>query len=75
VYGVIDNSAAAGSGARDAGTLHRIDEQFVIDQVTKAGFRLDGESSVFRNAKDDRTWVVFKHRGEQDRFMLKFIKP
>ena len=75
VYGVIDNSAAAGSGARDAGTLHRIDEKFVIDQITKAGFRLEGESGALRNPKDDRTWIIFKHRGEQDRFMLKFVKP
>lgn len=74
VYGIIDNSAQAGSGARDVGTLHRIDEQYVIDQVAEAGFRLDASSSALRNPKDDRTWFIMKHRGVQDRFMLKFVK-
>jgi len=75
VYGVIDNSAQAGSGARDAGTLHRIDEDYVVKQVEAAGFKLDAASSALRNPKDDRTWIIFKHRGEQDRFMLRFVKP
>ncbi|HUY17720.1 MAG TPA: hypothetical protein VMV15_00725 [Candidatus Binataceae bacterium] len=75
VFGIIDNSAQPGSGARDVGTLHRIDEQYVLDQVSQAGFRLAASSSVLRNPKDDRTWFIFKHRGQQDRFMLKFVKP
>jgi predicted methyltransferase len=75
VYGIIDHSAEAGSGIRDVGTLHRIDEQHVIDEVTRAGFRLAASSSALRNASDDRTWQVFQRRGETDRFMLKFVKP
>jgi len=75
VYGVIDNSAAPGSGARDAGTLHRIDEAFETNEIKQAGFRLVAVSAVLRNPKDDRTWFVMKHRGEQDRFVLKFVKP
>ncbi|HTW87541.1 MAG TPA: class I SAM-dependent methyltransferase [Candidatus Binataceae bacterium] len=75
VYGIIDNSAQAGSGTRDVGTLHRIDERYVINQVAEAGFRLDGSSSALRNPNDNWTWLVFKHRGQQDRFMLKFVKP
>ncbi|MGH7914733.1 MAG: class I SAM-dependent methyltransferase [Candidatus Binataceae bacterium] len=75
VYGVIDNSAAPGSGARDANTLHRIDEAFEVNEIKHAGFKLDAVSSVLRNPKDDRTWFIMKHRGEQDRFVLKFIKP
>ncbi len=75
VYGVIDNSAAPGSGARDAKTLHRIDEAFEIKEIKQAGFKLAAVSSVLRNPKDDRTWFVMKHRGEQDRFVLKFVKP
>jgi predicted methyltransferase len=74
VYGVIDNSAAPGSGARDANTLHRIDEAFETNEIKQAGFRLVAASSVLRNPKDDRTWFVMKHRGEQDRFVLKFVK-
>ncbi len=75
VYGVIDNSAQPGSGARDAGTLHRIDEAFETGEIEKAGFKLVAASAVLRNPKDDRAWFVMKHRGEQDRFVLKFIKP
>jgi len=75
VYGVIDNSAAPDSGARDANTLHRIDEAFETNEITKAGFKLVATSAVLRNPKDDRTWFVMKHRGEQDRFVLKFVKP
>ena len=75
VYGVIDNSAVAGSGARDAKTLHRIDEAFETNEIKQAGFRLAAASAVLRKLKDDRTWFVMKHRGEQDRFVLKFVKP
>ena len=75
VYGIIDNSAKAGSGDRDASTLHRIDEDFEIAEIEKAGFKLDAASSALRNPKDDRSEIVFKHRGEQDRFMLRFVKP
>jgi predicted methyltransferase len=59
----------------NASTLHRIDEAVVVRQIEKAGFKLQAASDVLRNPKDDRTWLVFKHRGEQDRFVLKFIKP
>jgi predicted methyltransferase len=77
VYGIIDNSAKPGTGATQGSTLHRIDEAFVVAQVLKtpgAHFTLAAASSALRNPSDDRTWVVFKHPGEQDRFMLKFIK-
>lgn len=74
IYGIIDNSAAPASGARDVSTLHRIDEAYEVSQIKSAGFVLQAASDALRNPKDDRTWLVFKHRGEQDRFMLKFIK-
>ncbi|HZO81348.1 MAG TPA: hypothetical protein VFB33_06595 [Candidatus Binataceae bacterium] len=75
VYGVVDNSAPAGSGAADANTTHRIDEAFEIKDIEKAGFKLAAASNALRNPKDDRTWPVFQHRGEEDRFVLKFVKP
>ena len=74
IYGIVDHSAAAGTGDTQTATLHRIDEQFLIKDVEKAGFRLYGASSALRHPEDDRTWIVFKHRGETDRFMLKFVK-
>ncbi len=74
-YGIIDNSAAPGSGVRDVSTIHRVDEAYEVNQIKSAGFVLVAASDVLRNPKDDRTWLVFQHRGEQDRFMLKFLKP
>jgi len=75
VYGIVDHSAQVGSGSRDCGTLHRIDESFVVKEVEKAGFKLAATSSALRHPEDDRTWFVFEHRGATDRFMLKFVKP
>ena len=56
-------------------SLHRIDEKFLIADIEKAGFKLAAASSALRHPEDDRTWNVFKKRGETDRFMLKFVKP
>jgi predicted methyltransferase len=75
LYGIVDNSAKARSGARDADTLHRIDEQFEIDEITKAGFRLVADADFLRNPKDDRTLPFWKMNHQQDRFVLKFVKP
>jgi predicted methyltransferase len=80
VYGVVDHSARAGAGTSAAQTLHRIDEKTVIDEVTKAGFKLDGEADFLRNAKDARDWndsptAAAARRGTSDRFVLKFVKP
>lgn len=73
-YDIIDHSAKNGSGIQDV-SLHRIDEKWLIEDVQKAGFKLVAESSALRHPEDDRTWNVFKKRGETDRFMLKFVKP
>jgi len=75
IYGTVDNSAQAGSGARDADTLHRIDEQYEIKEIEDAGFKLVADSNVYRNPKDDRTKPFWKMDHQQDRFMLKFVKP
>ncbi|HEU0036342.1 MAG TPA: SAM-dependent methyltransferase [Kofleriaceae bacterium] len=80
VYGIVDHSAAKGSGTRDVETLHRIDEDVVKQEVTAAGFLLDGESDVLRNPSDPRDWnssprQAGEKRGTSDRFVLRFIKP
>jgi predicted methyltransferase len=75
VYGIVDNSAQAGSGARDTKTLHRIDEDFVVKEVEQAGFKQAADSNIFRNPKDDRTLHYSKMNHTQDRFVLKFVKP
>jgi predicted methyltransferase len=73
-YDIVDHSAKDGSGLKDL-SLHRIDEQFLIDEVQKSGFKLVAASSALRHPEDDRSWMVFTKRGQTDRFMLKFMKP
>jgi predicted methyltransferase len=72
-----DHQAASGHGLADTATLHRIEKQAVIDEVTKAGFVLDGESSIYANPADDYARSVFDEgeRGHTDRFLLRFKKP
>ena len=74
---IVDHSAAPGSGTRDSDKLHRIDKQTVIDVVTAAGFKLDGDSALFANPADPRDKTVFDPsiRGKTDQFALRFRKP
>jgi predicted methyltransferase len=76
-FAVVDHSAEAGWGARDVGTLHRVDEQLVVSEVKAAGFELVGTSDLLRNSADKRTLAVFDPsiRGKTDCFVLKFRKP
>jgi predicted methyltransferase len=74
---VVDHNAAEGSGWRDAMTLHRIDRQTIIDEVTSAGFELVENSDLLANADDDRTLNMRDPaiRGNTDRAVLVFRKP
>jgi predicted methyltransferase len=74
-YGVVDHSAVEGSGDRDAKTLHRIDKQLVIKEVTSVGFRLNNEGKMLSRSDDTRDFSVTKIRDRSDRFVLKFEKP
>jgi predicted methyltransferase len=77
VYGIIDHQTAAGAGESVAKTLHRVEKDVVIKEVTAAGFVLDGESDILHRAEDDHTKNVFDPsiRGKTDQFMLRFRKP
>jgi len=75
VYGVVDHYAKDGSGTEFVESLHRIDKAVVIKEITEAGFVLAKESDLLRHPDDPRTEGVFKHRGETDRFVLRFEKP
>ena len=74
---IVDHAAEPGSGLRDPDKLHRIDEAVVKQEVTAAGFVLDGESDVLRNLADPHTALVFDPsiRGHTDQFVLRFKKP
>ncbi len=75
VYGIVDHYAKDGSGTEFVASLHRIDKAVVIKEITDAGFVLAKESDLLRHPEDPRTEGVFKHRGETDRFVLRFKKP
>jgi predicted methyltransferase len=76
-YIVLDHAAAAGSGAGDTETLHRIDPALVKKEVLAAGFVFAGESKVMADPTDDHTKKIFDPsiRGKTDRFLFKFRKP
>ena len=77
VLAIVDHAAMDGSGIEAVGTLHRIDQAFVVDELTGVGFELSATSDVLRNADDPRTALVFDPsiRRKTDRFVLKFVKP
>jgi predicted methyltransferase len=74
---VVDHIAQEGSGLRDTERLHRIDPEAIVRAVTAAGFVLEAESRVLRNAADDHELAVFDPaiRGRTDQAVLKFRKP
>jgi predicted methyltransferase len=80
VYAIIDHSARAGSGASDVQTFHRVEEQVVQGEITRAGFELVQSASILKNPNDTRDWNANPRssgdkRGTSDRFVLKFVKP
>ncbi|HEY1605735.1 MAG TPA: methyltransferase [Allosphingosinicella sp.] len=76
-YLIVDHEAGKGVGASATSTLHRIEGDFVRQEVEKAGFRLDGRSDLLRNPADDHKARVFDAgiRGRTDQFVLRFRKP
>jgi predicted methyltransferase len=75
IYAVVDHSAKDGTGNEAAKTLHRIDKQLVIKEVTGSGFTLAKEGTMLRKPEDTRDFNVNKERDKDDRFVLAFQKP
>jgi predicted methyltransferase len=74
---VVDHKAEDFSGWRDTGTLHRIDEATIIQEVTAAGFELVASSNILANPGDDHSINMrdASIRGNTDRAVLVFRKP
>jgi predicted methyltransferase len=74
---IVDHVAQPGSKVRDTETLHRIDPQVIIRTVQDAGFVLEAQSDLLRNAQDSHELRVFDPaiRGRTDQVLLKFRKP
>jgi predicted methyltransferase len=72
---VIDNAAKKGSGLSATKTLHRIDEDTVVEEVTRAGFAVDARGDFLRAPSDPREQPFFKMDGApDDKFALRFVK-
>ena len=77
VYGILDHNAKEGHGIDNCHDIHRIEKDFVIEEVISSGFIFDQESSILENSEDELINMVFeKHiRDRTSRFILKFKKP
>jgi predicted methyltransferase len=74
-YVIVDHSAKPGAGISVVRTLHRIDRDVVVAEVTQAGFVLDAEGEFLRNAADTREVSSGDGKIDTDKFALRFVKP
>ncbi len=75
IYVIADHSGRAGTGISEAGTLHRVEEDFVKREVEAAGFRLAESGNFLRNPADPRDKNTPEPPMPKDEFVLKFVKP
>ena len=75
IYVIADHSGRSGTGISEAGTLHRIEEAFLRQEVEAVGFRLLAEGNFLRNPNDPRDKNTPDPPQPKDEFVLKFVKP
>jgi predicted methyltransferase len=74
-YVIVDHSALAGTGITAGKTLHRIEEAFLVAEVKRAGFVLDGDAAFMRSPGDTRAEPSSQPTPPSDKFVLRFVKP
>jgi len=75
LYVIADHSGRPGTGISESGTLHRVEEAFLRQEVEAAGFRLIDEGNFLRNPNDPRDKNTLDPPQPKDDFVLKFTKP
>jgi predicted methyltransferase len=75
LYIIADHSGRPGTGISESGTLHRIEEAFLRQEVEAAGFKLIDEGNFLRNPNDPRDKNTPDPPQPKDEFVLKFVKP
>jgi predicted methyltransferase len=75
MYVIADHSGRSGTGISESGTLHRVEEAFVVAEVQAAGFRLAAQGNFLRNPADPRDRNTPEPAMPKDEFVLKFVKP
>ena len=74
LYIIADHSGRPGTGISESGTLHRIEEAFLRQEVEAAGFKLLEEGNFLRNPNDPRDKNTPDPPQPKDEFVLKFVK-
>ncbi len=74
-YVIADHAGRPGTGVSESGTLHRIDEAFLRQEVERAGFRLAAQGQFLRNPADPRDRETPDPPMPKDEFVFKFVKP
>ena len=72
---IADHAGRPGTGISEAGTLHRIEEDFLKNEVEAAGFRWEASGDFLRNPNDRRNRNTPNPPQPKDEFVLKFVKP
>jgi len=75
MYVIADHSGRPGTGISESGTLHRIEEAFLRQEVEAAGFKLAEQGNFMRNPSDPRDKNTPDPPQPKDEFVLKFVKP
>jgi predicted methyltransferase len=75
LYLVSDHAGRPSTGISEAGTLHRIEEAFLRQEIESAGFKFVAEGGFLRNPSDPRDKNTPNPPQPKDDFVLKFIKP
>jgi predicted methyltransferase len=74
-YVIADHSGRPGTGISESGTLHRIEEAFLRQEVEAVGFKVVAEGNFLRNPNDPRDKNTPDPPMPKDEFFLKFVKP
>ncbi|MEA2729323.1 MAG: hypothetical protein QOF70_3798 [Acetobacteraceae bacterium] len=75
LYVIADHAGRPGTGISESGTLHRIEEAFLRQEVEASGFRLLAEGYFLRNPDDPKDKNTPDPPQPKDEFVLKFVKP
>lgn len=75
LYVIADHAGRPGTGISESGTLHRIEEAFLRQEVEAAGFKLVDHGDFLRNPADPRDKNTPEPPQPKDEFVLKFVKP
>ncbi len=74
-YVIADHAGRPGTGISESGTLHRMEEAFLIKEVEAAGFKLAARGTFLSNPNDPKDKNTPDPPQPKDDFIVKFVKP